>query len=307
MSIIERALDRLDRLEDASKAPVSSAGVDSRIPSESGRQVQVSEDAERRSRASTDHAHVETSKPAAKSSRTVNLNLAGLSKAGILVPSSLNKRLIEEYRRIKRPILVKAFPEAGTAAVRNLVVVTSSVAGEGKSYTSLNLAMSVATEVDRTVLVIDADVVKQSLTARLELSGSVGLTDYLASEGSDLAEFLVRTNVANLVVLPAGRHNQKVTELWASDRMRSLMAELSSRYADRLVIFDSPPLLQDSSSAVLASMAGQVVVVIEAEKTPQHVVKEALTSIDDLSKVGLLLNKSNQRIGDGSRYGYGYY
>jgi Mrp family chromosome partitioning ATPase len=167
--------------------------------------------------------------------------------------------------------------------------------------------MSVATEVDRTVLVIDADVVKQSLTARLELSGSVGLTDYLASEGSDLAEFLVRTNVANLVVLPAGRHNQKVTELWASDRMRSLMAELSSRYADRLVIFDSPPLLQDSSSAVLASMAGQVVVVIEAEKTPQHVVKEALTSIDDLSKVGLLLNKSNQRIGDGSRYGYGYY
>ena len=300
MSIIERALDKLDRVQESIDSRVLASPEPIRDP-----KLESKPDVQR----AFDDVPVQPPEPPkpAKTSRTVSLNLAALNKAGVLVPNSLNKRLVEEYRRIKRPILQRAFPESGLAPLQNLVVVTSSVAGEGKSYSSLNLAMSIGTEVDRTVLLVDADVFKQTLTAKLGLADCPGLTDYLANDGADLSDYLVRTNIGNLSLLPAGRQHQKVTELWASDRMRELMTELSKRYPDRLVIFDSPPLLQESSAAVLASMVGQVIIVVEAEKTPQHVVKEALANIDDPGKVGLLLNKSNQRFGAGSRYGYGYY
>lgn len=241
-----------------------------------------------------------------KVSRTGQVDLQALQKAGIITPHGADRQLLENYRRIKRPLLTHAFDANGRAVgSNNIVMVTSALEGEGKTYTSLNLALSIATEYNHRVLVVDADVFKHSLSRLTGLDAEPGLVDYLADPGVDLADCLIRTNIDGLTVLPPGRRHDRLTELLASQRMRELVKDLSERYHDRLVIFDTPPLLQQSASSVLGNLAGQVLVVVEAEKTPQHVVKEALATIVGCDTVGLVLNKSNVRFGSESQY-YGY-
>ncbi len=241
-----------------------------------------------------------------RTSQTVTLELKGLEKRGYLTPDTMHLPRADEYRHIKRPVLLNAFSDAAKKVKNaNLIAVTSSVAGEGKSYTSLNLAMSIATELDRTVLLVDTDVFKQSLTKTLKLTEHPGLTDFLRTEGADLADYLLRTNVPNLAFIPAGRLDYQVAELWGSGKMQQFMDELARRYPDRLVIFDTPPVLAHASTLVLTGMVGQVLMVVEAEKTDQHLVTESLRVLGDNVRVGLILNKSNQR--ESADYGYGYY
>jgi exopolysaccharide/PEP-CTERM locus tyrosine autokinase len=241
-----------------------------------------------------------------RTSQTVMLDLKALEKLGYLTPATMHLPRADEYRRIKRPVLVTAFSDAAKKVKNaNLVAVTSSVEGEGKSYTSLNLAMSVATELDRTVLLVDTDVFKQSLTKTLNLTEHPGLTDFLRTEGADLADYLLRTNVPNLAFIPAGRLDYQIAELWGSGKMQQFMDELARRYPDRLVIFDTPPVLAHASTMVLTGMVGQVLLVVEAERTDQHLVTESLRVIGENVRVGLILNKTNQR--ESADYGYGYY
>jgi len=299
MSIIEKALEKLEQTEvRGGTASAFGSGPALRKVRTDGAAViadrEFAEDSERQP----------TRPSIAKTSRRVELDLITLRRAGMLTPESMDTPRAEQYRRIKRPILVKAF-EGKPGKNSNLLLVTSSVSGEGKSYTSLNLAMSVASELDRTVLLVDSDVIRQSLTKQLKLSNEPGLTDFLKTEGADLADYLLRTSIPNFVFLPAGRVDHQVAELWSTERMHRLMDELAKRYSDRLVIFDSPPVLEQASTAVLGSLVGQVLMVIEAEKTAQHVVREALQALGAHARVGLVLNKSNQRFS--SEYGYGYY
>jgi len=246
---------------------------------------------------------------AAEEARAVpchNLDLARLREQGYLTPEEADGPLAEQYRIIKRPLLMNAF---GRGAVPieggNLIMVTSSVPGEGKTFTALNLAMSMAMELDHTVLLVDTDVVKPSLTELLGLKGRPGLTDVLAGGEVGLGEVIVRTNVPKLRVIPAGC-GRASTELLASQAMRDLVQELAERYPDRVVVFDSPPLLVASQASVLTYLVGQVVVVVEAGRTPQPVVKEALALVDSSKAVGLVLNKSHERVaGDYQYYAYG--
>jgi len=247
---------------------------------------------------------------AAEEARAVpchNLDLARLREQGYLTPEEADGPLAEQYRIIKRPLLMNAF---GRGAVPieggNLIMVTSSVPGEGKTFTALNLAMSMAMELDHTVLLVDTDVVKPSLTELLGLKGRPGLTDVLAGGEVGLGEVIVRTNVPKLRVIPAGCGRANSTELLASQAMRDLVQELAERYPDRVVVFDSPPLLVASQASVLTYLVGQVVVVVEAGRTPQPVVKEALALVDSSKAVGLVLNKSHERVaGDYQYYAYG--
>lgn len=181
-------------------------------------------------------------------------------------------------------------------------MITSAIPGEGKSFTSFNLALSVAKEFNHTVLYIDADAAKSTMSQFLGLEGEPGLTDFLIDEKISLPDVLLRTNIPKLTILPAGRKSQMITELWSSKRMREMILELSNRYDDRLIIFDTPPLLQDSSAPILTRFVGQIILVIEAEKTPQHIVDEALQMIKGSQYVGLVLNKSNIKLA--SDYGY---
>jgi receptor protein-tyrosine kinase len=234
------------------------------------------------------------------------VDLARLKAAGFVTPDAERTEIAEEMRLIKRPLLTNALGQSADTVPRgNMIMVTSSLPGEGKTFCAINLALSIATEMDRTVLLVDADVAKPKLLQYLGIRAEKGLLDVLRDSVS-LPDVLLRTNIGKLTLLPPGKAYKHATELLASDAMDRLIEDLASRYSDRIVIFDSPPLLATSEASVLASHMGQIVMVVEADKTPQAAVREALAQIEDSGAViGMLLNKTGGSKG-GGYYGYGY-
>jgi len=228
-----------------------------------------------------------------------------LMRKGILVPEEGRSSVAEEMRTIKHPLLKNVSHSNGNDA-QNLIMITSSVPGEGKSYTSVNMAISIAMEFDKTALLVDADVARPSIAGYLGFEPRKGLVDYLIEDNLDLSELLLKTDLPSLSVLPAGRQHHHSSELLASENMKRLLVELANRYHDRIVIFDSPPLLATSEAKVLANLVGQVVVVVEAEKTSELLLNEALSQIPNANIVGLILNKSRIK-SSSSQYGYHYY
>ncbi|WJW74465.1 XrtA-associated tyrosine autokinase [Thiohalobacter sp. IOR34] len=241
------------------------------------------------------------------SDRRITLDLSRLQAGSIVDPSSEQKDfLAEEFRRIKQPLLKHARGQGASQVQHaNLIMVTSSIAGEGKTFTSINLALSIAMERDKTVLLVDADVAKPEVTKRLGIQAEKGLSDVLLDDDVWLNDVLIRTDIPNLSILPAGRQHPHATELLASHRMSSLADEMSTRYADRIIIFDTPPLLLTSEARVLAGLMGQILVVVEESRTPQPVLQEALGMLEGVEIVGLVLNKTHHQAG-GEYYGYGY-
>lgn len=237
--------------------------------------------------------------------RHVDINLVRLSQLGMVTSDGGRTAVAEDFRIIKRPLLRNARGDGDAAPIRhgNLIVVTSAMAGEGKTYCAVNLAMSIAMEMDSTVLLVDADVARPSVLKVLGLPPEPGLMDILLREKTELADVILKTNVATLSILPAGRANKHATELLASRNMSNLLTEIAERYADRIVIFDSPPLLMTTEASVLAAQMGQIVMVIESETTSQHAVKEALRHVEKCPHVSLIYNKSKAFPG-GEYYGY---
>jgi exopolysaccharide/PEP-CTERM locus tyrosine autokinase len=185
----------------------------------------------------------------------------------------------------------------------NLVMVTSALAGEGKTFTAVNLALSMAMEVDSTVLLVDGDVAHPSFPGLLGSPHAPGLLDLLTRDELKFTDALVRTNVDKLALLPAGSRHRRSTELLASEQMTSLLRELASRYSDRIIVFDSPPLLATTEARVLASHMGQIVMVVAADSTSQRAVEQALTTIESCEVVLMTLNKAS-RTDVGTYYGY---
>lgn len=235
------------------------------------------------------------------------LNLVRLAEQGMLTQEGGRSSVAEDFRIIKRPLLRQA-RASGAEAIRhgNLIVVTSAMPGEGKTYCAINLAMSIAMEMDITVLLVDADVARPSVLKVLGLPPEPGLMDVLLDPQLAMGDVILKTNVANLRILPAGRSNKHATELLASRAMSRLLAEIASRYSDRIVVFDSPPLLITSEAHALVGQMGQVVMVVEAETTTQHAVKEALRQIEACEHIHLIYNKTKSFPGN-DYYGYGYY
>ncbi len=239
-----------------------------------------------------------------RSSRSVTLDLAKLREHNMLTPDGARTPIAEGFRRIKRHILANlANPAAGAAS--NLLMVTSPLAGEGKTFCTINLAISIAMEIDRRVLLVDADVAKPSVPRVLGIDAQHGIMDVLLDRSIDLADVMLKTNIDGLTVLPAGTPHQHATEMLASEAMRALLQEMAERYHDRIIIFDSPPLLAASEAAVLATRMGQIVMVVEAGKTTETELKDALSRIESCNLAGLLLNKGGAP-GSGYYGGYGY-
>ena len=235
-------------------------------------------------------------------SREVELDLARLEDAGYVLAANSSSRIAEEFRIIKRPVLTNIQAAGNEMTRANMVMVTSSVAGEGKTFTAINLALSIAMEMDRRVLLVDADVAQPSIPHRLGLSPGKGLLDLLSDPSVQLSECLLRTNIDKLTILPAGTPHARSTELLASEAMSRLVADLMNRYPDRVVIFDTPPLLASSESRVLATYLGQVLFVVEADRTAQATISEALATIESCPVVMTVLNKA-RRTAD-APYGY---
>jgi receptor protein-tyrosine kinase len=236
-------------------------------------------------------------------SKNVNIDLQRLREGGMIAPDGDKTPLAEEFRVIKRPLLKNAF--GGGASIRNgnLIMVTSAFPREGKSFCAINLAMSIAMERDRTVLLVDADVARPSIPQKFGIAPDVGLMDVLLDSHVDLSDAIVRTNVNKLALLPAGRPHRQATELLASEGMAKLLSELSERYSDRIVIFDSPPLLVTTEARTLAANMGQIVMVVESDNTTHEAVREALSMIESCEVVGMVLNKG-RRSNPGDSYGY---
>lgn len=239
-------------------------------------------------------------------SQMQSINLQRMHRMGMITPDAEKSQIAEEFRIIKRPLIANAF---GQGAVRvkngNLIMVTSSLPGEGKSFCAINLALSMAMEMDRTVLLVDADVARPRVPEYLGLHTDLGLLDVLRDKSLKLSDVLIKTDIAKLTVLPAGRTYKRATELLASSAMNDLVEDIGNRYHDRIVIFDSPPLLAASESSVLATHMGQIVMVVEAERTSQEAVREALDHIQSCEVVSMLLNKATPS--PGADYYYGYY
>ena len=303
MSIIEKAAGKLEkeRNNDAGRiqrdAPISSG---QRIPMEGEAQSGASQ-------AVLTEPDIVSARAPAQTSRRIILNIERMRQYGIVTPDQGRTQTAEQFRVIKRPLLTNAF-NRGPGMIRNgnLIMVTSALAGEGKSFCTVNLAMSIAMEMDRTVLLVDADVARPTVPKILGLGTEIGLLDILQDEKLDLADVLIKTNIEKLTLLTAGRRHSHSTELLASQSMAELLKELAERYADRVVIFDSPPLLLTSEARVLASQMGQIVLVVEAETTSQQAVKETLRQIESCDVVNLIYNKARSFSG-GEYYGYYYH
>ncbi len=240
----------------------------------------------------------------ARRARRLAIDLKRVAAAGVLTPDAVESRLANELRVIKRPIVNNCIGKSATPVVHgNRVMLTSASPGEGKSFLSANLAMSIAMEKDSTVLLIEADTARPTLSTLFGLPSTPGLLDLLADPGQDVASALIRTDVPKLAFLPAGNRQQNSNELLASERMQRLVDELANRYPDRILIFDSPPLLFSPEAKVLARYMGQVVVVVEAEKTTHSMLSQALSMVEECPVVLLALNKATSP----EEKGYYYY
>ncbi|SFR83426.1 P-loop NTPase [Sphingomonas jatrophae] len=227
-----------------------------------------------------------------------------LETQGFILPDAIPSALAEEMRIVKRQLLLAAGAPGATARDR-MVLIASAREGEGKTFCAANLALSLASERDWEVLLVDADVARPSVPRVLGLEEGPGLLDALADPHVDVEGCIVRTDIGALSVLPAGQPVPNATELIASDRMGSLLERLSSRSDRRLIIFDSPPALAASPAAALALHVGQTLLVVRADSTGEAELKEAVGLLSACPRLQLLLNAVTYH-GGTRRFG-GYY
>ncbi|MBT0585658.1 XrtA-associated tyrosine autokinase [Alteromonas oceanisediminis] len=242
------------------------------------------------------------------SSNFFNIDVDHLDRNGFLSLINTRSRKNDEYRAIKRKLLKTAFgPLSSTLTNSNVIMVSSARPNEGKTYTAINLALSIALEQDKTVLLVDADVLRPSIARELGLDSGNGLMEYLLGECPSLTDVIYHTNIDKLRIIPAGKSHHLSTELLSSEKMLKTVGEFSSRYSDRVVIIDTPPLLGINETAVLANLAGQAVIVVEENQSKLQVVKDAVNLLSPDMAKGFVINKSVRNSGASSDYYYGYY
>ena len=308
MSLIEQAAKRLEQLRQAGvelpeEFPLKEAATKPTQSASSNAATSPSD----LTRRSPEAKSVTPSAPGVASTNRIDLNLEAMAASGLLVPQASRNQLADEYRVIKRPLIANAMGR-GTPHVKNgnLIMVTSALPGEGKTFTAINLAISIAMERDNTVMLVDADVARPSVLNMLGVPPARGLLDIVDKNSVDISEVLLRTNIEKLSILPSGMQHARATELLASEAMVKLLDDMASRYNDRIIIFDSPPLLLTTEARALATHMGQIVIVVHAENTVQSAVKEAVATIESCPVKMMVLNQMRQTSADSYGYGYGY-
>lgn len=240
------------------------------------------------------------------SDKCLHVDGDALRSAGLIAPEYHEQLLANQYRDIKRPLIAHAFGKRATKIEDgNLIMVSSALSGEGKTFTSINLALSMAHERNHSVLLVDADVAKPHASEMFGAPDELGLLDAMENPDIPIQSLILPTDVENLSVLPAGKPRTNSTELLASTAMEDICTTLANLREGQIVVFDSPPLLQTSEAKVLASLAGQIVIVVRAEETSQDAVTSALSILDEGKAINLVLNQVRKGYGN-YQYGYGY-
>ena len=291
MSSIEKAVEKLKKLEDREVSgilPVSGSKHHKQESENTGIDLPV--------------------KNLKKEKLSVDVQMDRLKKLGYISPDDMSSQISEEYRIIKRPLLMNAFGK-GAVPIKNgnLIAVLSAIPGEGKTFTALNLAISIAMEKDTTILLIDADVTNPSLSRIFEIDSHPGLLDVLSGDVKNIKDVIHKTSIPSMSLISAGTSNPYAAELLSSESMHHFIKEVVERYSDRVIIFDAPPIMATSHAGILAHLAGQILVVVEAGRTLQSTIKEAVSKIDSDKVIGMVLNKSRETFNGGYYYGsYGH-
>jgi exopolysaccharide/PEP-CTERM locus tyrosine autokinase len=241
--------------------------------------------------------------PVAVSSRRIKIDTGALRELGYVPEASRERQFADHYRQIKRPLVARALAAATGPSAPNarLIMLASALPGDGKTFTSINLALSLARERDVSVVLVDADLPKPHVSHVFGVHEERGLLDALTDPDVDVESLLIPTDTGSLSILPAGKPNDSAAELLASARMHVIVDRLLSRNPRRIVLFDSPPLLLSSESRALAQYAGQIVLVVRSGTTPRQAVLDVLEEIGD-RQVSLVLNQG--RVALGGYYGY---
>ena len=236
------------------------------------------------------------------------LDKVGLAERGYLIDNGTRKSIKDEFRQIKRKLLNNAFGKAAkTLHHSNLIMVSSAKPNEGKTFVAINLALSIALEQDKTVLLIDADVLRPSIMRELGVEEHPGIIDYLRGNAEQVSDIIYDTDIDKLKLIPAGKPHHLSNELLASEKMASFATELANRYPDRIVIFDCPPLIGVTETLVLANLMGQALLVVEESKTSIADIQAATRHLNEDLALGLVMNKAIRSHKDlYGYYGYGY-
>jgi protein-tyrosine kinase len=232
-----------------------------------------------------------------------SIDAVSLERAGMMDWSRTRTRISEEFRLVQRQIIRSAFGLGAEPGFSNLLLVTSARPGEGKSFMASNLAGSIARQGDHHVLLVDADSKRDSICYSLGLAHARGLLDLAADAKLDPSLLIVRTPIERLSILPVGRERDRSAELFSSKEMTRLIQNLGRRFADRLLILDAPPCLSASDPATLAQVVGQILFVVEANRTQRDVIEASLDLIQSCPTISLVLNKQR----NSSRYTFGAY
>ena len=227
-----------------------------------------------------------------------------LRETGFLLPDAPVTALAEEFRIVKRQLLI----EAAANDRSRLIMVASAAPDEGKTFCAVNLALSIAAERDTEVLLVDADFAKPEILSTLGLAGDKGLMDAIVDRTLDVESCVIRTSIPSLSVLPAGKAYNDAPELLASERMHEVLDRLLTSHSSRVVIFDTPPALAASAGSELALHVGQVLMVVRADTTTEAGLRDAIGLLNGCDQIRLLLNRvrfapSGPRFG--AYYGYG--
>jgi protein-tyrosine kinase len=291
MSLVEQTIARLKReqAKTGKPAPISTRATDRRSPHQAAPVLGN-----------------ESLEDTASLSKHIEVDNAALRASGYFPEADRDRQFADQYRRIKNPLIEKALSASSGSPEPRVIMVTSALPGDGKTFTSINLTLSVALERDISVLLIDADVAKRHISRIFKLQDLAGLLDALVDERLDPESLIVPTTTRGLSILPAGRLVAGTAELLNSNRMRHIIATLTARLPRRLLILDSPPLLVTNEGSALIKIAGQVVLVVRAGVTPRPAVQSALALIDAEQAGGIVLNQVHGITGEGY-YGYGEY
>ena len=243
----------------------------------------------------------------AEAPKGVRLKYTEMRRRGMIMPDNLRSNISFEYRAIKRKLLAAARSQGSNALSNNLMMVTSALPGEGKTYTAANLAFALAAERDLHVLLIDADVIRPSVQTFFDQPSGPGLTDLLNGKCSNVGQVIHRCeDIHNLSVIFAGARDEHTPELISSQRTIGLLTEMSRRYNDRIIIFDTPPVLASAEAATLAAYMHQAILVVAWAEPNRDQIQRALDNVSACRNVNLIFNKAPKWQKGHSDYYYYY-
>jgi protein-tyrosine kinase len=251
------------------------------------------------------HPGAYSSEPLPPPAKSIRVDLAQLRAQGYLPESGAERRFADYFREIKRPLIRKALAHDAMADLR-FILVSSALPREGKTFTTLNLALSMAREHDISVLLVDGDIPNPQISRALGVLDEPGLMSALHDDTLDPEALVLGTDIPGLDLLPAGGPVEGAAELIASSRMAQVAARLSLRNPRRLVVLDSPPVLASSEARALLHIPGQVILVARSGQTPRQALQDALTMVEPQKLNGIVLNDASVGAGEGYYYGYGY-